>query len=167
MDDEFEIWARSEISRLRADADQMECVLARFLASRGSASVVLERQASPAAINHTRQSTPHSPRAMSSGKRVSKNEPIFKAFEKAGAAGMDMDDVERVARESGLNTNRNALRALCWNGKQIGRLISIEAGRYAIAQTTEAADSPMNEGSAAPAREPHDQHREGDAGGGT
>lgn len=158
MDDGFETWARSEIGRLRAEAEQMELVLARFLTARGPLTATPEHP-SPAA--HVAPS-----RTPLLGRRISKNQPIFDAFERAGPKGLNIDDVERVARENGLNTNRNALRALCWNGKQDKRLISIAAGRYAIAHPTETADTPPNVESAASAREAHNHHREGDGGGG-
>jgi hypothetical protein len=166
MDDGFETWARSEIGRLRTEADQMERVLAQFLAARGPSAPIHDRrlQVGAATVAHAREAAPCQP--TSSAKRTSKNEPIFAAFERAGPRGMSMDDVERVAQEAGLNTNRNALRALCWNGKKEKRLISLAAGRYAIAQKNEAADAPLGAGSAASAREAHDQHGEGRAGGG-
>lgn len=102
-------------------------------------------------------------------KRASKNDAIFRAFEEAGPNGLSQEDVQRVAQELGLNTNPNALRALCWTAKQNGRLISLAPGRYAIPQRDEAAPRlPDNgDGDAASARLDHNRHREGDAGGGT
>jgi hypothetical protein len=98
-------------------------------------------------------------------KRVSKNQPIFDAFEAAGPAGLTQQEVLQVALDNGLLTNRDALRALCWSAKQDGRLISIAPGRYAIAPRNEAAVDNSTKGETAASA--NNQHREGDAGGGT
>jgi hypothetical protein len=167
--DEFPVWARSEIDRHRAEAAQLEQVLLRFLAARNSSTATTGRPmpTTEVGVNPPRPTMQPASKPMRTGRRTTKNEPIFAAFEKAGPQGMSMRDVERVAREAGLNTNPNALRALCWNGKKDGRLISLAAGRYAIAHPTETADPTSSGEPAASAREAHNQHREGDAGGGT
>lgn len=99
-------------------------------------------------------------------KRISKNQPIFDAFEAAGPAGLSQQEVLQVALDKGLLTNRDALRALCWSAKQDGRLISIAPGRYAIAPRDEAAVNNSTQGETAASAD-HNQHREGDPGGGT
>ncbi len=164
--EDFESWARAEIVTAQAKVRETERALELFLTWR-SGNSGFAGQATPGPVRNRQTSTNgHAPGAR---KRASKNDAIFLAFEKAGPDGLSQEDVQRVARELGLNTNPNALRALCWSAKQDGRLISLAPGRYAIAQRDETAPRlfDIEDGDAVSARADHNQHREGDAGGGT
>lgn len=161
--DGFERWARTEIEWHRREADQLEHVLAQFLATG-----LNSRGASP-----NEAATPHSSESgrSSSGvkgrRRASKNDVILEAFDAAGLSGLSMEQIMEFAQSKGISPNRNALRAYCWNQKQLGRLISVAAGRYASAPENGGADKSRTGETAPPAREPHSEHREADAGGGT
>jgi len=154
MADGFEKWAGDEITRLRDEADHLDRTLARYLAS---------HSVRPSA-DRTQTANSHPVR-----QRTSKNEPILQAIDRAGPMGLSSDEIIQIAKTAGLNTNRNAVRAFCWNEKQRGRLTQPAIGRFASALPVkdEAAGpnslwiEPAASASAA------NQHREGDAGGGT
>ncbi len=168
MDGGFEAWAcveigrhRSEANQHNAEADQLERVLTQFIAANGKGA-----SAGPASPSQDPQAAPaHRPKTQRS--RVSKNDGLLKAFDEAGPSGLNMEQIEQYAASIGINSNKAALRAYCWHQKQIGRLISLAAGRYASAHVDEAADPVPQDEPAASTREAHDRHREGDAGGGT
>lgn len=160
--DAYESWVRGEMDAAQAKLDDMSRALDIYLAWRKSQQGISMQ---PLRV-HIRPGVMHSSGAPR--QRASKNDVIFEAFEAAGAAGLSQDDVQRVARENGLNSSPDTLRALCWNGKNKGRLISVGVGRYAIAPKNEAAVENLEPGeTAAPARADNNRHREGDEGGGT
>ncbi len=158
--DDYESWLRSELVAAQARVAEMNSALSLFLAW---------RKRGTNGTNHNIQGIHDNGAHRRPRQRASKNDVIFAAFEAAGAAGLNQEEVARVAAEAGLNTNANALRALCWTAKKAGRLISLAPGRYAIAPQDEAAPRlPDNrDGEAASTRMDHNQHREGDVGGGT
>ena len=164
MADRFVAWSKGKIESLRfnavrsnAEADRLEGVLNQFLADNGD-DVAGSTPPNRVVRDDGRYSGP---------RRSSKNDVILFAFENAGPNGLGMEDVEREARQAGLQSTRDTLRAYCWNQKQKGYLISLAAGRYAIAPKNETApESLAKDEGAAPTRSDHNQHREGDVGGG-
>ncbi len=164
--EDFESWTRTEIATAQARVREMERALELFLTWRsGKLNAATAATPRSASNGHAPKNGHIKP---AKRKRASKNDAIFRAFEEAGPGGLNQEDIQRVARDRGLNANPSALRALCWMAKQDGRLISLAPGRYATALKNEAAVKNSDPGeTAAPARLDHNRHQEGDAGGGT
>lgn len=164
---EYEMWLRAQIDAARATVHSLESSLELLLAWRAGNPNAAHATPYRASTNVHGEAGSRRVYPSTTRKRSSKNEAIFQAFEKAGPEGLTQDEVQSVAREHGLNTNPSALRALCWSAKESGRLVSLAPGRYAIAPKNEAAVENLFPGeTTAPARPDHNQHREGDAGGG-
>lgn len=159
----YESWVRTEMETAQAKIDDLSRALQVYLAW-------LECQSDSVSMKPLRVHVRPSVVASSSEQprhRVSKNDAIFSAFDAAGATGLSQEDVQRVARESGIDSRPDSLRAFCWNAKKNGRLISLAPGRYAIAPKDRSAVDISSRGETAdPARVDHNQHNEGDAGGG-
>jgi hypothetical protein len=134
MDAGFAAWARDEVGRLRAEADQLEAVLNRYLASLGAASHNKTTSASTLVSTAVSQSRAEAMLSAAPRQRVGRNEPLSEAFEKAGESGLTLDQLEAIARDVGLNANRSALRSFCWNEKNKGRLISSGPGHFVSAR---------------------------------
>jgi hypothetical protein len=162
MSDGFEMWTRSEIVRLRAEADALERTLERFLSSRPLATnrqtllPVSHNGLVGASIN------------VVSRKRRSKNDALLEAIDQAGTEGLSLDEIMTAADRAGIDSNRNTIRSFCWNEKQRGRLIQPDVGRFAssLVAKDEAAGGSLLDEPAASTRSDHNQHREGDAVGG-
>ena len=145
--DEFERWARTEIERHRRDADQLEHVLAQFLAAKLDG---LDTPPNEAARPHSSKAR-HSPFDLKGRQRTSRNAVLLEAFDAVGLSGLSMEQLMKIARSKGIRPNRNALRSYCWNQKQLGRLISVAPGRYASAPKNGAANEGRTGETAPPA----------------
>lgn len=158
--DGFEEWTRSEISRLRAEADALEKNLERFSMSRpGTAPRAAFTQAS-------RKVLAEHASYLVGRKRRSKNDVILDAINQAGPSGLSLDEIVMVADRAGVTSNRNTIRSFCWNEKQHGRLTQPDVGRFAssLVARDEAAGS-LAEGE--PAASDTSHHAESARGGGT
>ena len=123
MADDFETYARGKIAALRDEADQLERVLAGFLADRGphsgtSASPFTARLGAPLRREPRRRGN------SAFGK-------VMDAIRAAGPSGLSLDDMAGVAEREGAPIARNTLRSMVWHEKTNGRLIALAAGRYA------------------------------------
>ena len=142
--DDYESYVRAELDAARAKIADMERALDVYLAWRNRGQTITVTHPARVKLSPDTAKVSNAPR-----QRASKNDAIFAAFNAAGNNGLSQEDVQRIARENGINSNPNALRALCWTAKERGRLISLAPGRYAIAPKNEAAVENLSEGETA------------------
>lgn len=137
MTDGFEAWTRSEVRRLRDEADQLERMLAKYTEavsgatggrSGGAAHPMPPRTAPRAPISDLTRAAP----------AAGKNAPLMQALEAAGSGGLSVDEVHEAAKQHGLKSGRGAIRSYLWNQKHAGRVVAIDAGRYALASHVQA-----------------------------
>lgn len=120
-DDGFEAWVRAEVVRLREKADLLEALLANYESAGRPPSTLSEisrmipAQASPARAT--------SPPAAEPPSKKGRNVPLMKALEAAGAKGLTVDEVHRVALQAGLGSNRATVRSYLWNQRNAGRVV--------------------------------------------
>ena len=156
--DGFEAWTRAEITRLRSEADALDCILKRFLAEKLPSQSYAERRFKPA-------DDVHSTAMGAARKRRSKNDALLDAIDQSGPHGLTLDEIMDAANRSGINSHRSSIRSFCWTEKQRGRLIQPEVGRFAsaLAAKDEAAGTHSTSDPAA-SQTPDDADRRGDVG---
>ena len=161
MEPDFEKWALGEIAYHQREAEQLQSVLKKFLASRASAQRNTVHNAMRTSMPREFPMDDSVASERGDKRRNTSNMPILSAIEAAGPNGLDLDQIVDAAVAADIHSSRNAIRAFCWNEKQRGRLISSHHGRYVSVkysgqgqgssrQTNEAADIlPFSGGSAA------------------
>jgi hypothetical protein len=125
--DSYEEWQRSEISRLRAEADTLQRSLDKWLELRG---VGPGRKPELAADGDNGHETPRRRRKASA--YGSKNAAAIELIKEA-PHGLTMDAIyEAFVEMYGAAYKRSSLRALLWNQKKSEK-IDFRNGRYTIA----------------------------------
>jgi len=125
--DSYEEWQRSEISRLRAEADTLQRSLDKWLELRGVRPASKPEPAadgndSHAPLRRRRKATAYG----------SKNAAAIELIKEA-PHGLTMDDIyEAFVEMYGAAYKRSSLRALLWNQKKSEK-IDLRNGRYVIA----------------------------------
>jgi hypothetical protein len=129
----FEEWQRSEISRLRADAqrasaeaDTLQRSLDKWLQSQGASPSNGAAEADGVGAAHTPR------RRRRQATYGSKNAAALELIKEA-PGGLSMDGIfESFVEMYGASYKRSSLRALLWNQKEKG-IIENRNGRYVIA----------------------------------
>jgi hypothetical protein len=102
----FPDWAPREIARLRQEADALQRALDLYLGRPSGAGVFDGPK-----LVHTNDG---------SRSKISKYEPMFKAFEAAGRV-LTLDDMLNIAQQAGFSLNRANLRSQVFVQKTLGR----------------------------------------------
>ena len=131
MSDDFETYTRGKIGALRAEADQLERLLAEFLKTRRRAEAM---PAGALAVMRNPQSGAERVNQEPRRRGNSAFGKVMEAISAAGPEGMSLDEMTAVAEREGSPIPRNTLRSQVWHEKTKGRLIGFANGRYAAAQ---------------------------------
>jgi hypothetical protein len=125
--DSYEEWSRSEISRLRAEAETLQRSLDKWLELRG---VRPGSKPDPAADG---DNSPAPPRRRRKATTYGSKNAAAIALIKEAPHGLTMDEIyEAFVEMYGAAYKRSSLRALLWNQKKAVK-IDIRNGRYVIA----------------------------------
>ena len=118
----FEVWAPSEIERLRSEASALEKTLALYL--RSSVASPTDGPVSP---------RPNGLRPngnTSSSGRVSKYEPLMQLWAKAsGDNGVTMNELDQTAAANGYRLERHVLRSIIYQQRKVNR-VTVNGDRY-------------------------------------
>jgi hypothetical protein len=105
----FDLWAPTEISRLRRQADELEAALTLYL------RLTPDGQASSSPLSKSMPS-----KSILGRRRPSKYENLFEAFEDTGRV-LSMDEMMTIAERLGLHLDRANLRSQVFAQKSAGR----------------------------------------------
>lgn len=133
MSNDFETYTRAKIGALRAEADQLERLLADFFKTQRRVET-----ATPEAPAVLRDPQAANERVVQEPRRRGHSVfgKVVDAIYAVGPVGMSLDEMMAVAEREGAPTARSTLRSQVWHEKKKGRLVPVAHGRYAAADNT-------------------------------